>query len=43
MAKLYGGDGKESKPFSEEKAGPIIILGDPNPEMVKTSSLHARK
>ena len=43
MAKLYGGEGEESKPFSEEKAGPIVILGEPNPEMVKTSSLHARK
>jgi hypothetical protein len=45
MAKLYGIVGKESKPFSEEKEGPIVILGEPNPTMVKpsTQQLQARK
>jgi len=37
MAKLYGSDGKESKPFSEEEEGPIVILGEANPTMVKIS------
>jgi hypothetical protein len=43
MAKLYGTVGEESKPFSEEKEGPIVILGESNPIMVKPSSLHAQK
>ena len=35
MAKLFGVVGKESKPFSEEKEGIIVILGEANPTMVK--------
>jgi hypothetical protein len=42
MAKLYGSVGKESKPFSEEISGPIVILGEANPTMVKPQ-LHSKK
>ena len=35
MAKLLGVVGKESKPFSEGKGGNLVILGEPNPIMVK--------
>ena len=44
MAKLYGTVGEESKPFSDEVKGVLLISGEPNPIMVKPSKqLQARK